>query len=125
MKLIIASTFLLTLCLSPLASAEDAASPAFQKYAGPKLNEMPVFRGADLNDNGTVEKQEWLAVHLPEVVFDSLDTDKNQTLTYNEFSKHNAPAAIDLNKDGNITLDETTIFIAKIHLQEKTQKNHK
>lgn len=87
------------------APAKPAAGEPMAN-SGIKLDQSPLFKAADANQNGKISKTEWTAVNGTESIFDYTDKDKDGFLTLAELNSTTPPDMADADKDGKFTVAE-------------------
>lgn len=105
----------LALAGSVLAQGDSQGQPAGSAAEGQasdvKLDYGAVFDGMDINKDGKVTKEEWLASGMTQDSYDKpftnqLDTNKDGSLTKQEFTSSTPRFEVDTNKDGKVTVQE-------------------
>ncbi|MCC7462269.1 MAG: hypothetical protein IT480_07385 [Gammaproteobacteria bacterium] len=73
---------------------------------GTKLDQTPLFRSLDANQDQRLTQDEWTAAGLDAGIYGMINSQKKPTLSYEEFNAVAPPETADADKDGKATLDE-------------------
>jgi hypothetical protein len=98
-------------------SQGGAAPQGTHQHSGKKVDYSPFFEAVDKKHDGKITREEWNAAGLKDKQFIQLTKYKKsdeQYVTQAQLDDMDAPAALDANKDGKITLEEFINFTKNI-----------
>jgi hypothetical protein len=100
---------LIIFLVSVSSSAQDAPPPG-GPMAMKKYNVEEFLKQVDLDNSGTMSKDEWRTAGLVEMPFTFCDTDKDGSLSGKEMGDCRLPEAMDADDDGALTVNEMIEF---------------
>ena len=111
-KLILAISITIGITVAASVHAQDPPPGAGQE--GPKLDQTPMFNEIDENGDGKATAAEWKTAGAPDMVFQMVDSNKDNEVTFEELSASSPPAAVDKDEDGKVTLSEVKEFMSSM-----------
>ena len=92
-----------------LVLASGAASAQAQGDPASNPDFSPVTAAVDTNKDGKMSRAEWEAAGLPDSSFNMFEQERGY-VTQEDYEKNAAPAGIDINGDGKLTVEEFIEF---------------
>jgi hypothetical protein len=95
------------------APPQQAPAAAEGQSQGVMLKPDKMIAELDTNHDGCVSKQEWTSAGLPEAIYNTLEGQaaKRDCVTAAEFTKGPAPAGIDTDGDGYLSVQELKAYV--------------
>lgn len=111
-KLILAISVIVGMVAAVTVHAQGPPPAAGQE--GPKLDQTPMFNEIDADGNGKATAAEWKTAGAPDMIFQMVDSNKDNEVTAEELNTSSPPAAVDKDEDGKVTLSEVKEFMSSM-----------
>jgi len=95
----------------PQDEGQEPTADSPMANSGIKLDQSPLLKAADTDQDGKLSMAEWEAVGGTENIFTHTDKDTDGFMTLAEMNDTSPPDMADADKDGKFTLDEFKTMI--------------